>query len=948
MLDSSFYNSQKIEEEILRFWKENKIFEKLRKKNEGKKRFSFLDGPITANNPMGVHHAWGRTLKDLFQRFWALRGYDQRYQNGFDCHGLWVEVEVEKELGFKTKKDIEKFGIENFVNECKKRVIKYSNIQTQQSIRLGQWMDWENSYYTMDDKNIEAIWFFLKKCFEKGWLYESYKVMPWCPRCGTSLSQHELLDSYKEIVHPGVYVKFKLKNKENEHLLIWTTTPWTLSSNVAAAVNPSLIYVKVKVNNEVLYLGKSAAQRILSNYEILEELEGDKLKDLEYVSLYPEFYGQDFPHKVILWKDVKEEEGTGIVHIAPGCGEEDYELGRENNLIAISPLDEYGIFKNGFLWLEGKTAKEANELIIEDLRKRNMLFKIENYLHRYPVCWRCKEELVFRLVNEWFIKMDELKPKLIKAAKNIKWKPSFGEDLMIDWLNNMKDWCISRKRYYGLPLPFYKCECGNLEVIGSREELEKKAICGIDQLKELHRPWIDKVKIRCSKCGKEVERIKDVGDCWLDAGIVALSTLKYFDDINYWKKWYPADFVCEMREQIKLWFYFVLLMSITITNRIPYKNAIFYEKILDEVGRPMHKSLGNAIWLDEAIEKVGADTLRWLYVTHDPKDNLRFGFRVLDEIKRKLNIFYNTHRYVKTYLTINNFFPKKIKKYNNLNLWLLSRLENVKNEVTNLLEDYDFFKASNILENFILEDFSRWYIHFIRDKVKEGYEGKDKEEILQTLYETQLTIIRLLSPFLPFMTEAMYQDFFRSFEDVESVHLFGWPKINKKFINNEIEEEMNIIREITESINSLKKERGIKLRWIIDKLIIQTDDEKVKKACKDFEEELKIISNAKAIEFSSIEKGKEFSKGKVEIGNILEEESFVKELIRIIQDTRKNKGLEVKDKIILYLDSKILEKFEEDIKKGVNAKEIIFGSFEDFFGSMRFKEVEIRFKFEKI
>jgi len=948
MLDSTFYNPEKIEKEILRFWEEKKIFEKLRNKNKGKKRFSFLDGPITANNPMGVHHAWGRTIKDLFQRFWALKGYDQRYQNGFDCHGLWVEVEVEKELGFKTKKDIEKFGIENFVNECKKRVMKYSNIQTQQSIRLGQWMDWENSYYTMDDKNIEAIWFFLKKCFEKGWLYESYKVMPWCPRCGTSLSQHELLDSYKELIHPGIYVKFKLKDKENEYLLVWTTTPWTLSSNVAAAVNPSLIYVKVRANNEILYLGKAAAQRILNDYEILEEFEGKKLKDLEYISLYPEFYGQDFPHKVIFWKDVKEEEGTGIVHIAPGCGEEDFELGKENNLPAISPLDEYAVFKNGFLWLEGKNAKEANELIIEDLKRRNMLFKIENYLHRYPVCWRCKEELVFRLVNEWFIRMDELRPELIKEVRKIKWKPAFGKDLMIDWLNNMKDWCISRKRYYGLPLPFYKCECGNLEVIGSKKELEEKAISGIDQLKELHRPWIDEVRIRCSKCGKEIERIKDVGDCWLDAGIVALSTLKYFEDINYWKNWYPADFVCEMREQIKLWFYFVFLMSFTITNKIPYKNAIFYEKILDEIGRPMHKSLGNAIWLDEAIEKVGADTLRWLYVTHDPKDNLRFGFRSLEEIKRKLNIFYNTHRYVKTYLSLNNFTKKKIENYDNLNLWLLSRLENVKNSVTKLLEDYDFFKASNILENFILEDFSRWYIHIIRDKVKEGYEGKDKEIILQTLYETQLTIIRLLSPFLPFIAEAMYQDFFRDFEKNESIHLFSWPEINENLLNNQIEEEMNIIKEIAETANSLKKERGIKLRWIVDKIMIQTDNEKVKKACKDFEEELKLILNSRVIEFSNIEKGREFSKGKIDLGNVLQEESLVKELIRIVQDKRKNKGLEVKDKIVLYLDAEFLKKFEKEIKKGVNAKEIIFTTFEDFFDKIKFKDIEISFKFEKL
>ncbi|MEM7816660.1 MAG: class I tRNA ligase family protein, partial [Candidatus Aenigmatarchaeota archaeon] len=491
--EASLYNPQEIEKRILEFWEKEKIFEKLRERNRGNKRFSFLDGPITANNPMGVHHAWGRTLKDLFQRFYAMLGYEERYQNGFDCHGLWVEVEVEKELGFKSKKDIERFGIENFIEKCKERVAKFSKIQTRQSIRLGQWMDWNNSYYTMSEENIEAIWYFLKLCHKNGWLYESVRVMPWCPRCGTSLSQHELLDSYKEMVHPGVYLKFKIKGKNDEYLLVWTTTPWTLTSNIALAINPNFFYLKIKHNNEIYYIAEKLVSKLFkeNEYEILKRLNGEELVGLEYESIYPYFTEQkDVIHKVIAWDMVSEDEGTGIVHIAPGCGEEDYELGMKYNLKAISPLDEFGVFKEGFDWLTGIYYKDGNKMIIEDLKRRGILLKIEDYSHRYPVCWRCKEELVFRLVEEWFIKMDDMRAKLIEETEKVNWYPEFGKKLMIDWLNNMKDWCISRKRYWGLPLPFYKCTCGNLEVISSRKELEEKASSGLEKLKELHRPWI--------------------------------------------------------------------------------------------------------------------------------------------------------------------------------------------------------------------------------------------------------------------------------------------------------------------------------------------------------------------------------------------------------------------------------------------------------------------------
>jgi len=475
------YNPQEIEKKILDFWQRKKIFEKLMNKNRGKKIFSFLDGPITANNPMGVHHAWGRVLKDLFQRFKAMQGFAQRFQNGFDCQGLWVEVEVEKELGFNSKKDIEKFGLGNFSKACRARVEKFSKKQTEQSIRLGQWMDWKNSYYTYDDKNIEAIWYFLKKCHEKGWLYKGTKVLPWCIRCGTSSSKHEMSDEgWDELTHPGLFVKFPLKERNKEYLLVWTTTAWTLTSNIAAAVYPDLKYVKVKVSDEVFYLSEGTKDRLGDKYVVIEKMKGKDLIGLKYSSPYENFPAQkNVIHKVVGWDEVNEEEGTGIVHVAPGCGEEDQELGGKN----VSGI-----------------AKE----IIDDLKKRNLLFKVEDYTHRYPVCWRCKEELVFRLGQEWFIRTDEIRPLMKKEAKKVKWYPEFTGKLIQDWLDNMEDWNISRKRYWGLPLMFFECKCGNVEVIGSLKELREKTVNKkeVDKLPELHRPWIDKIKIKCSKCGE--------------------------------------------------------------------------------------------------------------------------------------------------------------------------------------------------------------------------------------------------------------------------------------------------------------------------------------------------------------------------------------------------------------------------------------------------------------
>ncbi len=532
-------NFPHLEKTILDFWKQEKIFEKLRSKNRGKKRWSFFDGPITANNPMAVHHAWGRSYKDIFGRYRAMQGYDQRFQNGFDCQGLWVEVEVEKELGFKNKKDIEQYGIDRFVEKCKERVRRYSAIQTEQSIRLGQWMDWENSYYTMSDENNYTIWHFLKKCWEKGYLYKGRDVVPWCPRCGTAISEHEILtEEYKEIKHKSVFIKFKAKD-ENAYFLAWTTTIWTLPANVALAVHPEMTYVLAKNDQEESYYFLKGKEKFSllehTEWKVLKEISGKDLVGKEYDGIFDSFHGvkedldEKTRHKIIAWDEITAEEGTGIVHIAPGCGQEDFQLANDNNLPIINPLDDDSKYKAGFGDFSNKFAysEELRESIFEYLKRGKYLLpfseQFEMYPHRYPTCWRCKTELIFRLVDEWYISMEKLRSQLIKAAKTITWIPGFGLDRELDWLKNMRDWLISKKRYWGLALPIFECsKCGNFEVIGSKEEFQERAIEEWDQFQSRspHRPFVDRVKIQCSKCGEKISRIPDVGNPWLDAGIV--------------------------------------------------------------------------------------------------------------------------------------------------------------------------------------------------------------------------------------------------------------------------------------------------------------------------------------------------------------------------------------------------------------------------------------------
>ncbi len=878
---------------VLAFWDEQEIFEKLRELRAKGPIWSFIDGPITANNPMGVHHGWGRTYKDLYHRFKAMQGHHTRYQNGFDCQGLWVEVNVEKDMGFKGKQDIEEYGLEKFIILCKQRVLKYAAMMTQQSERLGFWMDWDNletlqtlhdalddnpmavmtlegvegpvtgtveqlvgrlgmpelggSYYTFSEENNYTIWTVLKSCHDRGWIYKGRDVMPWCARCGTAISQHEIVtEGYRELTHPSITLRFPLVDRPGESLLIWTTTPWTLSSNVAAAVGPELTYAKVRQGKEVFYSSRGTLHILKGDYKVEEELVGFDMEDWTYHGPFDELPAQkesgvSGKHKVILWDEVGEEEGTGIVHIAPGCGAEDFQLSKELDLVAIAPLTENGIFIDGFDWLSGMNVNSVAQPIFDNLTEKGLTYKVEDYTHRYPVCWRCQEELVFRLVDEWFISMGtkldvsyeeiteeqkdaNLRYQMMEVVTNeTNWHPSFGKERELDWLRNMDDWMISKKRYWGLALPIWECtNCNHFEVIGSREELQERAVVGWDSFEghSPHRPFIDEIEIECSECGERMKRIPDVGNPWLDAGIVAMSTMRYSSDRKYWSKWFPAQLISEsFPGQFRNWFYSLLAMSTILERRAPFRHVFTYALLVAEDGRVMHKSWGNMIEFNEAADTMGVDVMRWLFCSHRPEKDLVFGYSRGDEVRRHFLIpLWNVYSFFVTYALIDGWVPKEDLKTapSLLDRWILSRMNEVTQDVTDYLESYEPNMAAAVVDRFI-DHLSNWYLRrsrrrFWAEAGSSDEADADKNAAYDTLYTVLVKLSRLLAPFVPFVSEVMHQNLTRSIDPdaPESVHHCDWPKGDN--VDEVLNSEMALVLRLVSLGHAARNKANRKLR----------------------------------------------------------------------------------------------------------------------------------------
>ncbi|WP_376795662.1 isoleucine--tRNA ligase [Thermogemmatispora sp.] len=879
-----------LEHEIQRWWDENGVLQRyLHRNDQSDKQYSFLDGPMTANNPMGVHHAWGRTYKDLFQRFKTMQGYRQRYQNGFDCQGLWVEVNVEQELGLKNKREIEQFGIARFVELCKERVFRFARRITEQSIRLGYWMDWGNDYYTLSDENNYTIWHFLKRCHERGLIYKGHDVMTWCPRCGTGISNMETLsEDWHEVSHLSLYVLFPLVERPGEALLVWTTTPWTLAANVAAAVHPEFSYVKVEQDGQIFYLAEERLNllrelrgRDKGEYRVLERLKGEQLVGWSYRGPFDELpAAQGVSHRVIPWKEVSGAEGTGIVHIAPGCGREDFALSKEFDLAVLAPVDEFGLYVEGYDWLTGQSVSDVARPVAENLAQKGLLYRSQNYRHRYPVCWRCKTELIFRLVDEWYISMEKLRYEIMEVARQVTWIPAFGLERELDWLRNMDDWMISKKRYWGLALPIYECQqCGTFEVIGSKEELRERAVEGWEEFEghSPHRPWVDAVKIRCQQCGALVSRIKDVGNPWLDAGIVPFSTLDYRHNRDFWRQWFPADFVTEsFPGQFKNWFYALLVMSTVLEGTTPFKTLLGYATVLDEDGEIMHKSKGNAIDFDDAAERVGADTMRWLYTSQDPEQNLRFpriptkedveraareGVPVrLSEkwmlVRRALDKVWNIYWFFVTYANIDRFDPTRyqlpVERRSDLDRWILSELQQAILEVTAGLERYDSAHATEVLQDFI-ENLSNWYLRRSRERIWKSELDDDKLGAYLTLYECLTTLVTLLAPFVPFFAESLYQNLVRSVKQEAplSVHLCDWPQARQELLDEALTRDTHLVMRVVGLGRAAREKAQIRVRQPLNTLYVRLPSQADQEALLRLKEQVLEELNIKRLELLS-------------------------------------------------------------------------------------------------
>jgi isoleucyl-tRNA synthetase len=822
----------RLEEEILQWWEDEQVFQQLREQNRGGPKWSFIDGPVTANKTLGVHTAWGRTLKDVFQRYKALRGFEQRYQNGFDCQGLWIEVGVERQLGLNSKGEIEEYGLEKFAAKCREVVVWSSEQLTRGCKRLGQWMDWGNDYYTFSDTNIEYIWKFLKVVDEKGWLYLGHRATEWCPRCGTSISQHELTGSYVDRADPSLFVRLPLLDRPGESLVIWTTTPWTLPANVAAAVNPKAEYGR-RLNGEWV-----AAPRY-PDEEFDERLQGSELVGWRYEGPFDDLPpGAAVEHHVIPWDEVAMDEGTGIVHIAPGSGAEDFELARLHALPVLTPVDEAGRFYNDYGWLHGLSTVEAAEQIIGRLEEKGILVEAGLYEHRYPECWRCHTPLIFRIADDWFIAVDDLRPRLLEANATVEWVPAYFEKRMEDWLRNLGDWNISRRRYYGLPLPIYPCTCGHRTVIGSKAELAARAVEGMDQLEELRRPWIDRVPIRCESCGETVERILEVGDVWLDAGIVPFSTLGWenptripegyatgaarglthadLPDQAYWEKWFPADWVSEMREQIRLWFYSQLFMSVVLVGKAPFKRALGYEKMFDENGREMHGSWGNMIEAEDAFAQMGADVMRWQYCQQPPTQDLWFGYGPAREIKRNLLTLWNSAKFLIDSGNIEGFSPswatlEPAGDLRPLDRWLVERTKQLVAEATDAYEATLTVGVVRAFDDFV-DDVSNWYIRLSRRRFY-SYD----EPAFRTLWYALVQSLRVISPVMPFLTEHLWRNLVP--DGPSSVHLAEWPELEEP--NVQLLEEIATVRRVVGLGRQARSQSGLRSRQPLRRLIVE-------------------------------------------------------------------------------------------------------------------------------
>ncbi len=992
----SKYSPKTVEREIFKFWHDHKIYQKI--KNKKGKKFYFVDGPPYTTGRIHLGTAWNKVIKDTVLRYKRMAGYSPTDTPGWDMHGLPIEVKVEQELGFKNKRDIENYGIFDFVKKCMEYALKNKDAMTEQFKMLGVWMDWDNPYMTIKAEYINAAWFAIKRAHEQGLLERKKMVVNWCPRCETALADAEV--EYWDEEDPSIYVKFPVKWQDRTYIVIWTTTPWTLPANQAVAVHPSLEYAKIKAvkNGEVEYLilAKELADNVLSkaeydSWEVIETYLGEDLVGLEYEHpLIDEVPIQkNWVHRVYIAEFVTAE-NTGCVHVAPGHGLEDYELGIKNNLPIFNPVDDRGVYTEEAGKYAGMNVWEANDVIIDDLYAKGLLLVEEKIVHRYGHCWRCKSPIIYRATEQWFLKVSELKDLMLKEVDKVRWVPDWaGSARFKDWVSNAKDWCISRQRYWGIPLPIWICEkCAEMKVVGSIDEVPWE-----NDL-DLHRPKIDEVIFEC-KCGGTMKRIPDVFDVWFDSGVASWGSIGYPHKKEDFERLWPADFITEGHDQTRGWFYSQLGASAICFGRAPYKTVLMHGFTLDELGRKMSKSLGNVVEPEEVVDQIGVDGFRLYVLSSAPWEDLRFSWDEARNINRLMNIVWNAIRFAYTYMSLDKFradrnynFEFKIE-----DKWILSRLESFNEEAKNAMESYHLHRVVRAFFDFFVEDFSRWYIQLIRSRVWEEKDSPSKLAAYATMFKVIDKSMRIIAPIAPFISEWIYQNIVKEFRNgSESIFMETYPEPELEYINKELEDSMKIAREIVEAASNARNKARRKLRWPLKELVIETKDEKVVKAVKMLEEIIRSQSNVKnikiveefkkekvvkpnfkvlgpilkdkikeftdyisklkeipeIIEFAGekLESSKvlvveykipegyeyaEFSSGIVYIYKELDEElmreAYARELIRRIQEMRKELNLDVEEFINTYvdMDDSLIEGWKEYIMHETRSKNFVFG-----------------------
>ncbi|MDD8016904.1 MAG: isoleucine--tRNA ligase [Bacteroidota bacterium] len=866
-------NYSAVEKEILKFWEENKIFEESVSSRNGKPQFTFFEGPPTANGRPGIHHVMARTLKDAFCRYKTMSGYQVPRKAGWDTHGLPVEIEVEKQIGIKHKDEILHYGVEKFNKACRESVWKYKTEWEQMTREMGYWVDLSHPYVTFENNYIESIWWALKRYFDEGMIYRGYKIQPYCPRCETPLSSHEVALGYKDVKDPSVYVKMKLKDKSNTHFLVWTTTPWTLISNVALAVHPDIDYVKVELlhgegeetipTGEFLILAKARLVVLKEKYVVVSEFKGKELLGKEYERLFNYHQVKEKGWYVVEANFVTTEDGSGIVHMAPAYGEDDYQICRKFGLPTIHPVNKSGEFEDAVTDFKGKFVKDADADIIQNLKSRNILYKKEAYLHSYPHCWRCSSPLLYYARDSWYIRTTEYAKRMIELNKQINWIPKeVGEGRFGNWLEENKDWALSRDRYWGTPLPIWVCEkCKKQKCVGSVEELKKGN--NVPEQLDLHKPYVDGVTFTC-ECGGEMKRTPELIDVWFDSGSMPFAQWHYpFENKEIFEKSYPADFISEGIDQTRGWFYTLHSIGTFLFNKPAFKNVLVNELILDKQGQKMSKTKKNTVDPFTLLQKYGADATRWYLVSQSPvwRPTL-FDGEGIGEVQRKFfSTLVNTYSFFALYANIDKFEFNEpripVAERAEIDRWIISSLNTLVKQYTQYMNEYDLTKASRAITDFTLDNLSNWYVRRNRRRFWKSDKGKDKTAAYQTLYECLDTIVKLTAPIAPFLADEIYRQLNQvtKKEKYLSVHLSQMPDVDEHAIDNALEARMERAIKIVGLVRSMRMKSNIKVRQPLKKIMVPIAEEKHKQEALAMQDVILEEINVKEIEFVSEDSG---------------------------------------------------------------------------------------------